>query len=152
MPTRPLRTPAALLLSLSLLASGCAPMTVYRPVDLAAVGVTPAAAPASGPVTVAQALTPHRDVLRITRKDGSAVQGVLTSVDEHGLQLAGQPRVPREDIARIERQQAAPGADAARTAGQVAGAATVMVVLPFMLLCAAVTGDNRSSGSCAWGH
>lgn len=116
-----LRTRAVLpvLLAASLMVSACAPLMTYRQVDAT--------------LPMQQSLTLHHDLIRITKVDGSRIEGYVWRMDDGGLEVAGHPYVPRSEIALVEKQEPVPGAIAARDTGIVVGAVATLVVLPFAI-------------------
>jgi hypothetical protein len=114
------RTGLPVLLAASLMLSACAPLMTYRQVDAT--------------LPMQQSLTLHHDLIRITKVDGSRIEGYVWRMDDGGLKVAGHPYVPRSEIAMVEKQEPVAGAIAARNTGIVVGAAATLVVLPFALL------------------
>lgn len=120
LPLRRARPGLPVLLAASLMLSACAPLMTYRQVD--------------AKLPMQQSLTRYHDMVRITKVDGSRIEGSVWRMDDGGLELSGHPYVPRNEIALVEKQEPVPGAIAARNTGIVIGAAATIVVLPFTLL------------------
>jgi hypothetical protein len=90
----------------------------------------------------------HGDSLHVVRIDGSTLDFNLKEITADDVVGYGNHVVAKKDIARIEKKVTTPGIDAAG----VAAAGVIVVLLPFMVGCSIITGDNRSSGPCGWGH
>jgi hypothetical protein len=114
------RAGMAVVLAASLMLSACAPLMTYRQVD--------------AKLPMQQSLTRYHDMVRITKVDGSRIEGSVWRMDDGGLELSGHPYVPRNEIALVEKHEPVPGAIAARNTGIVIGAAATLVLLPFAVL------------------
>lgn len=114
------------------LISGCA-TTHYQP---------------AGKVESAGQLLHKGEKIKVVKVDGKSIEFTFLELKDEGIYGEKNIFIAKQDISRIEVKKTDPGL----TPEDIAGAAIIIVVLPFMVLCSVVTGDNRSAGVCAWGH
>ncbi|MFL6657934.1 MAG: hypothetical protein ACJ8GW_07690 [Massilia sp.] len=127
-----MRKLTALLLIWALLLTGCA-TTRYQD---------------AGEISKVSDVLKHGDALHVVRVDGSALDFNLKEITADEVVGYGNHVVAKKDIARIEKKVRTPGIEPSG----VAAAGVIIVMLPFMVGCSIITGDNRSSGPCGWGH
>jgi hypothetical protein len=109
-----------------------------------------ASAPLQNNVEIAKVneLLGKGDHVRIIKVDGTSTDIFIKEVRGNGIVGFNDVFIDRKDMARIEKQNKSSELGAA----EYASIGLIILLLPAMALCTVVTGDNRSSGPCGWGH